>query len=120
MATTREHLDSILFSQDFSAGEPSSQHHLETVAAAYAFAEEGIAVISDLKEKRSVISTGPLGILSASHPQELSIILTRYGKRNFSLASRKGILRKSSFLRYGFLTLWVKRASTGYWTASFR
>ena len=61
MSTTREHLDLMLFSQDFSAGESSSQHRLETVAAAYAFAEEGIAVISDLKEKRSVIFYGALG-----------------------------------------------------------
>lgn len=61
MTTAREHLDSTFFSQDFSGGESSSFNHLLTVAASYAYAEEGIAVLSDLKEKYSRIFYGALG-----------------------------------------------------------
>jgi hypothetical protein len=61
MPSAREHLDSTFFSQAFPREESSSPLHLETVAAAYAFAEQGIAVLSDLREKRSIIFYGSLG-----------------------------------------------------------
>ena len=61
MSTTREYLDETFSRQDFPENPNPYRKNLETVAAVYAFSEESISVLSDLKEKRSVIFYGTLG-----------------------------------------------------------
>lgn len=57
----QDHLDSLFFAQEFSPSDGTLGRKLGNAAASYAFTECGIAVLSDLREKHSLIFYGPLG-----------------------------------------------------------
>ena len=61
MATTREYLDNTFFKQEFPERSDPVGKNLESLTYFYVLAEEGIAVLSDLKEKHSTIFYGNLG-----------------------------------------------------------